>query len=251
MEVLSKRSERELYNATNLYRRKDFSSRTSADTRQLDRDFKTILISHLSRRQSPKAFFEPRPSEIFIRSGTPAGEREGGGRKLFNFRGKNRITVFDRSTIRRYASSPRCRRNIYHETVYQRLISRNRNNNSGKLSRVPTGRKAAGQTLATIIWGCYYTTLRKPSVLSSILSSLNPNKNVPLFDSIRHDIFIRIKRDRVPVEGPAPCLPKTFFTLLSANIRTFSKPDDGSFPLFHTRLSSRDIVSTLVRIHRP
>ena len=63
------------------------------------------------------------------------------------------------------------------------------------------------------IWGCYYATLRKPSSSSSSSSTplahpsraANPNKNVPLFDSTRHDIFIRIKRDRVlvPEEGIA------------------------------------------------
>lgn len=61
------------------------------------------MISHLSRRQSPKAFFEPRPSEIFIRSGTP---REEGGRrrkKTFQFPRKKphyRSRPIDDSAIR-------------------------------------------------------------------------------------------------------------------------------------------------------
>ena len=86
------------------------------------------------------------------------------------------------------------------------------------------------------IWGCYYATLRKPSLPPSLSFSLavNPNKNVPLFDSTRHDIFIRIKRDRVPVpeEGVAVrCLQKTFFF-----------PENSRSARFFLAFSRRDAI---------
>lgn len=82
------------------------------------------------------------------------------------------------------------------------------------------------QTSTTVIWGCYYTTLRKPTPLSpngTLLPPLIRIKTVPVFDNTTAgSIFIRIKRDRVAVErgegmgGPClPCLPFPPLSLLS------------------------------------
>lgn len=60
------------------------------------------------------------------------------------------------------------------------------------------------QTSTAVIWGCYYTTLRKPTPLSpngTLLPPLIRIKTVPVFDNTTAgSIFIRIKRDRVAVE---------------------------------------------------
>ena len=79
------------------------------------------------------------------------------------------------------------------------------------------GFKSGRANLARSVFGDVITRrfANPPPPLSLSFSlAVNPNKNVPLFDSTRHDIFIRIKRDRVPVpeEGVAVrCLQKTFF----------------------------------------
>lgn len=93
---------------------------------------------------------------------------------------------------RRYASSATRRRNIHHGTVYQRLISRNRNDNSAESCRANADRSS----LANLNHRYLAMLLSRRSANPSPLASFNPYKNVSLFDAVRHDISIRIKRDR-------------------------------------------------------
>lgn len=135
------------------------------------------------------------------------------GMKLFNFRGEKKKE--EKKTALPLGSID--------DSVYGRFIKglsrENVDDNSGKLSRVYRRiEKHASKLSSTVcIWGSYYASVGKPF-------SLNPNKNVPLFDGFRYDIFIRIKRDRLPPPVFASIgLFSIFFSQTSNILDSFSR----------------------------
>lgn len=116
-----------------------FLLRRRSSTRSRGGDnFKTILISHLPELPPPPPFLPTSPRSPSIPPEIPPSDSRpfprGARRKLFNFRGKNRITdrPFRRMTTtrQRFEGTFVMGREGRGERFIKRLIPRNRNNNS-------------------------------------------------------------------------------------------------------------------------
>ena len=157
-------------------RRWDFSVRKPRSARRLDiGDFKTILISHLSRRRSAfgkgSASRQTRRNLLAGSASQPVPPPRGSERKLFNFRGKKTALPLqpiddpfppaadNASSSKEHLSPPgRFIKGLSRETETIIQVQ--------QVVAPSTGagvQKRPGKLGPVGIWGCYYATLRKPS----------------------------------------------------------------------------------------